>query len=42
MQILKKMMIMASGLTNYLLGFAGKNIKKVDIICMNCGKKFRY
>ncbi|WP_294606006.1 hypothetical protein [uncultured Lactobacillus sp.] len=25
-----------------LAGFAGKNTKKVDMICMNCGKKFQY
>lgn len=25
-----------------LAGFAGKNTKKVNMICMNCGKKFRY
>lgn len=25
-----------------LAGFAGKKGKKVDMICMNCGKKFKY
>lgn len=25
-----------------LAGFAGKNTKKVDMICMNCGKEFQY
>lgn len=25
-----------------LAGFAGKKSKKVDVICMNCGKKFKY
>jgi len=25
-----------------LAGFAGKKSKKIDMICMNCGKKFKY
>ena len=25
-----------------LAGFAGKKTKKVDMICMNCGKQFKY
>lgn len=24
------------------LGFAGKKTKKVDMICMNCGKQFKF
>lgn len=31
-----------SGGLGAIAGFAGKNTKKVDMICMNCGKKFRY
>lgn len=31
-----------SGGIGTLVGFTGKNTKKVDMICMNCGKKFRY
>ncbi|ALJ24022.1 hypothetical protein AO203_09705 [Lactobacillus gallinarum] len=25
-----------------LAGFAGKKTKKIDMICMNCGNKFKY
>lgn len=31
-----------SGGLGAIAGFAGKNTKKVDMICMNCGKKFRF
>lgn len=33
--------ILAGGVGT-LAGFAGKKGKKVDMICMNCGKKFKY
>jgi len=31
-----------TGGVGVLAGFAGKKTKKVDMICMNCGKQFKF
>lgn len=31
-----------TGGVGILAGFAGKKTKKIDMICMNCGKEFKY
>ncbi|WEV40312.1 LITAF-like zinc ribbon domain-containing protein [Lactobacillus sp. ESL0681] len=33
---------MLTGGVGALAGFAGKKTKKVDMICMDCGKQFQY
>ena len=34
--------VVLTGGIGSLAGFAGKKTKKVDMICMNCGKQFKY
>ena len=31
-----------TGGVGVLAGFAGKKTKKIDMICMNCGKQFKF